>query len=411
MNGFKKLIFEIITIAGWIYSLILTIRFTIALYSPQVLTESIMACGAGFLWNTIEIGLLIYYKDNKQSMSFAYFAFVGCLIFALVSAAASFGALQIGSEKAVLQSTQYQENLKSIALQDSLVKDLRHAAKRQDKVNYISASKRTLVDLIHVQKDREKYLKKLDTLTESKAGVNNSFFQNLSKLLNIDINLITILCHGILALGLEGGMLFFCGISIGQKNNDTTGNSNGHSKRNFWKRLLNKQSIQDPAITGNNGNEILNENTENEIIANKPVTTSDKKTFGFQPTRNVSKNVSNSTKIVSENNSKIVSGTKSLSNETFQNKDLKRNETLTLTKKNVSEDNLSNKLKRKFNETFQGKTDPFILHIWDNWNNFSSKKRSYGNVSKLVGTILPGTKKSVSKTHVWRTIKRERGGA
>jgi hypothetical protein len=400
MNGFKQLIYISITIGGWIVSLVFTIRFACALFSPETLNERVLAYGAGFLWNTIEVGLLFYYKDNKQYTALAYVALFCCVFFALISALSSFGALQIGSERATFKSIQYQQNLKSIALQDSLVKDLRYAAKRQDKIDHISASKRTLVDVIYAQKDREKYLKKLDTLTETKAGINNSFFVKLSYILNKDINLVTIICHIIFSLGLEFGMLFFASVSINQENKAVPGNGNGQRNRSFWKRSLNKQSSQTPVITArNDGNGILNKGVGNEIVAEEPDTNNrDKKFFGFQPIKNVSETKISQAETfqnVSKNNSKIVSGTKSPPNEP-----------LTLTK-NVSE----NELKNHFSETFQGKTDPFILHIWDNWNDISRKKRSYGNVTKLVGTILPGIKKSVSKTHVWRTIKRERGGA
>ena len=60
-------------------------------------------------------------------------------------------------------------------------------------------------------------------------------------------------------------------------------------------------------------------------------------------------------------------------------------------------------------EKYFGRSDEFILYVWDNWDKVGEGKRSFRNVAKIVGRILPN-KDSISYQYVHRVISRERKG-
>jgi hypothetical protein len=78
--------------------------------------------------------------------------------------------------------------------------------------------------------------------------------------------------------------------------------------------------------------------------------------------------------------------------------------------KNVPENDLKNDLKNVFEKQFQGKSDPFILYCWQNWNKVSGEKRSYGKCAKIVSDVLPG-KKTISKSYCFSVIKKAGGSS
>jgi len=151
--------------------------------------------------------------------------------------------------------------------------------------------------------------------------------------------------------------------------------------QNILKDVLDDENNgHDDDLTLENQDEILPENTDEKNDFDerfrerkKPLTLTGK---------NVHDDVE---KIVHKNMKKTV-------HETVHKNDSKNGQ-----KKTVLE--LKNVLRTKF----QGKSDPFILYIWGQWSELSTKRKSYGNVSKLVSQVLPGNR-TISKTYVYNLI-------
>jgi len=142
-------------------------------------------------------------------------------------------------------------------------------------------------------------------------------------------------------------------------------------------------------IDGNGHDDDLTLENQDEIL---PENTDEKNDFDERfrerkkPLTLTGKNVHDDVeKIVHKNMKKTV-------HETVHKNDSKNGQ-----KKTVLE--LKNVLRTKF----QGKSDPFILYIWGQWSELSTKRKSYGNVSKLVSQVLPGNR-TISKTYVYNLI-------
>jgi hypothetical protein len=66
-------------------------------------------------------------------------------------------------------------------------------------------------------------------------------------------------------------------------------------------------------------------------------------------------------------------------------------------------------LRKIYNEKFRGKSDSFILFVWDNWRDVGAGERSLRKVARAVEPILPGRQK-ISHQYVDRVIRQNRGG-
>lgn len=362
-KSFLSFIGGVVSVFGGIVSIVLTINLAIQIFG---LTGShaiwtIIGAIVGIVFNLAEIGFFIRYVINQDYSSLI----LGC-IFAFISVSASIGSLQVSLERGSVQSVVFQEKLSEIQLLKQQVESLNKTARQQQRINHVTRSQQTLKQANTSLLALNKAEQELDELKKQGAGINSALYKAYAKLLNIeDVNFVAIVLNLIFCSLLE-----FCFVY--------------YTIQEFKKEDAKSSNIATETPESKRFGLVKKTGTENRKIGFKVGST--------VPPIQGKKNVP-----------EIGNGNDSGNDKTV-------NVNVFGTKKPFQDNGVSNENLKRIAKRFKGKSDEFILLVWDNWNQISNQKKSYQKVSNLVGDYLPGTKNRVSKTYVWRVIQRERKG-
>jgi len=392
---------------SWALSLFLTTNLTLQIFSDGSPAWIGVGVVSGVLLNLSEITLLIYGKQHRNKVS-GILAFVFCAVLALVSISASVGALETGFQRNAEKSTAYQTQRRAIALQDSIIASLSKTADRQRQLKHVTRSAQTLQEAQAAIEAMKADVKKLDEIQEEGIGVSAALFNVYAKMFNKKSGFIRGLFVIIISTIIELLMIFFSAIQIEESDKKQLAiegifeeNDQGFIYRGvqYFLNQAGNDATNEPAIARQNESE---------------------RQVGFELDSKPVERV------------KIVS--KTVHEPEFLNDIHEREKPFTLTKKNVpdgvqesvqkavhrnvpndvqNDDNLNGNYERFreiYNTKFRGKTDPFILYVFDNWNKLTDVSFSYLKLTRAVSSILPGKKNRVSKTHCYNVIQANRKG-
>ncbi|MEX2738084.1 MAG: hypothetical protein Q6356_003330 [Candidatus Wukongarchaeota archaeon] len=430
-NGFLKALVFFLALFGWLLSLALTINLTVQTFGTRNAYWTFIGIGAGLLLNVGEIAALLYYKYNKEK-SAGYAALVLCFVFALVSVSASIGALEKSYESGERQSRQYQQTLKSLALQDSVIQGLNQTAKDQRKFFRATRSSReTLKEAKDLLGERNRTLAKLDEVKENSSGLNGTLFLAYCKLFGSSVPIVATVCNVVISLLIEITMLFFSSISIENDrrffdNDGYDGSVEKANLRDIPTEVEKQVSSLNTRIASKNRDRLEHGSglspAEKKVLDKLPFTqTDDKKEqildaeldsieaekdcekarapMGFQLNK-TEENLSLSEK--KNNPEKFERSNEFLSlseNKPEENVSLSESKKLSPSENKIPV-HIITKLKREYEQT--GKSDAAILWLWD------SGVRNKSKIGRVAGKILRGNRKKISPSYVVRVLQRDR---
>ena len=364
---FVRNVWTVVLYFSWTASCILTVNFMVEVFnmSPVWIFVGMVI---GVVCDLGKAGCIRWNIINPNQFAF----YLGFALIVL-SLAATVGALQSHLEKCAMTSPEYLEKRNTLSRLDNQIADLRATAAKQKEINYITRSKRTLSEVTPLVEKRDYVASELKEIQVNASGVSGAIFRAFAKMLNANVYYVSIIGNIFIAilleaLGIAAAKFLYSPEHRIKKVNPRT-NSNSDPEPETEKELSNYRivnGVNGLKLVDAKGNEIPF-TVDGNHKAENPDQVNSARPIGFEvgdrsPGQNVNVNVN-----VDDKFKKLVARIKANG----------------------------------------GKSDPYILDVYDNWNTYApSTKFSYGNVSKLLKTF--GV--DVSKTYCHRVIRRERLG-
>lgn len=344
-----------VAVAGGLVSLALTINLAIQIFGTSNPFWIGIGILVGCLFNAAEIACFLRWKQSDKPG-----ALVLGVLLALVSVSASVGALQISLERGAMESTDYTHKLKEIDLIDEQIEELQHTAREQKKINYITRSKQTSDNVSALLNSRKQAQIELNELRTEGAGLNAALYRAYANFLGVSVMNVAVWINIFVSLLIEIVFIYFT-ISQTQGLKITSLDIDGNGQLDALVDNI-KHIIQQKAKY------VKPDHNQKTIISAKP---EKEKIFGFQPSTDVNVDTKSSTRGQLKTDPAVD----------------------VLDKKTVLE-------LRQVVDRAGGKSDPVILHFWDNGESNKAK------IGRLVRSVLDY---GVSREYVRQVIKRERG--
>ncbi len=371
-----KIIGGIVSILGGFISISLTVNLGVSIFSPMGNYWRAIGFIVGIIFNIGEIGFFIDYVIHSRVKSL----FFG-IIFAAISVSATVGAMQVALMRGSLESAEFKQKVKEIDLIDKQIALLNETAQKQQRINHITKSVKTLDEANILLERRNKSQAELNVIKNRGAGLNAELYRSYASILGIDsVMTFAFLLNSVFAILLE--FLFV-----------------NYTVESFQPERR-SESVKDQS----------GENSEPKILKLfKGTGTENKKKIGFEITSKAptvkgekdDKNLERSSKKYEPSSNSHFEPSASTEFEPGLNQKFEPGE------KNNCEPSESDipkhiltRLKREYKKT--GKSDATILWLYDfGFSNLSE-------IGRIAGKNLKGNRKKISPSYVSRVVKRER---
>lgn len=185
-------------------SMIFTFKLMMEIIGFSSLDQKIIVIIISAILNIIEL-LVFYYWKKYGAMHDLVFG----LFLAAISVLGSLGYLQIGYERAIIQSKEYQLKLDEIEKLKRQIDLMSNAAERQQQLNYISRSKQTLIEMTGLMNKLGILQRELSKIKEQGYGFGGAIYRILMKLFNLNNFTVAVLFNLALAILIEFAAIKF----------------------------------------------------------------------------------------------------------------------------------------------------------------------------------------------------------
>lgn len=372
-----KIIGGVVSILGGFISISLTVNLGVSIFSPMGNYWRVIGFIVGIIFNIGEIGFFIDYVIHSRVKSL----FFG-IIFAAISVSATVGAMQVALIRGSLESAEFKQKVKEIDLIDKQIALLNETAQKQQRINHITKSVKTLDEANILLARRNKAQAELNAIKNQGAGLNAELYRSYASILGIDsVMTFAFLLNSVFAILLE--FLFV---------NYTVESFQPERKSEAVKDHPGEKS--EPKIlklfkgTGTENNKKIGF----EIKSKSPTVKGEKN----------DKNLERSSKKYEPSSNGQFEPSSSAEFEPGLNQNVEPGERNNFepSESDIPKHILT-RLKREYKKT--GKSDATILWLYDfGFSNLSE-------IGRIAGKNLKGNRKKISPSYVSRVVKRERG--